>query len=94
MTTWELRIVFLITTRTEERISKGRRAFNAITSVGIKRKGISMKVGSTLFWSIIAPIVSYGCEVWVLRSDEIELLRKFQRMIGRRCQRLPPKSPN
>ena len=38
--------------------------------------------------------LSYGCEVWVLRSDEIELLRKFQRMIGRRCQRLPPNSPN
>ena len=80
--------------RTEERISKGRRAFNAITSVGIKRKGVSMKVCSTLFWSIIAPIVTYGSEIWVLRGDEIESIRKFQRMVGRRCQRLHPKSPN
>ena len=80
--------------RTEERISKGRRAFNALTSVGIKRKGASMKVCSTLFWSVVAPIVTYGCEVWVLRSDEIDLLRKFQRMVGRRCQRFHPKSPN
>ena len=80
--------------RTEERISKGRRAFNAITSTGIKSKGVSMKVCSTLFWTIIAPIVTYGCEAWVLRADEIELLRKFQRMVGRRCQRLQPKSPN
>ena len=80
--------------RTEERISKGRRAFNAVTSVGIKKKGITMRVCSTLFWSIIAPIVTYGCEVWVLRGDEIELLRKFQRMVGRRCQRFYKRSPN
>ena len=44
--------------RTEERLSKGRRSFNAITNVGIKKKGISMKVCSTLFWTIIAPIVT------------------------------------
>ena len=80
--------------RTDERISKGRRAFNAITSVGIKRKGISMKVCSTLFWTIIAPIVTYGSEVWVLRNDEVEALRKFQRLVGRKCQRFPPNSPN
>ena len=80
--------------RTEERISKGRRAFNAITGVGIKKKGISMKVCSTLFWTIIAPILTYGSEIWVLRGDEVEILRKFQRMVGRKCQRLPPNSPN
>ena len=80
--------------RTEERLSKGRRAFNAITNIGIKKKGITMKVCSTLFWTIIAPIVTYGCEIWVTRGDEIELLRKFQRMIGRRCQRLHSSSPN
>ena len=53
-----------------------------------------MKVCSTLFWTIIAPIVTYGCEIWVLKGDEIEILRKFQRMVGRRCQRLHPNSPN
>ena len=60
--------------RTEERVSKGRRAFYAITSTGIKKKGLSMKVCSTLFWTIIAPIVTYGCEIWVLKGDEIEIL--------------------
>ena len=80
--------------RTEERLSKGRRAFNAVTSVGIKKRGISMKVCSTLFWTIIAPIVTYGCEVWVPRGDELESMRKFQRMIGRRRQRLTSNSPN
>ena len=82
------------TPRTEERISKGRRAFNAVASTGIKKGGISMSVCSVLYWSIVIPIVTYRCEVWVLRGDEVEMLRKFQRYIGRRCQRFPKRSPN
>ena len=80
--------------RTADRISKGRRAFNATLSLGIKGKGINMSTCSLLYWSIIVPIVTYGSEVWVLKSAEIEELRKFQRSIGRRCQRFPKRSPN
>ena len=82
------------TPRTEERISKGRRAFNAVASTGVNKGGINMAVCSISYWSIVIPIVTYGCEVWVLRGDEIEMLRKFQRYIGRRCQRFPKRSPN
>ena len=71
--------------RTYDRISKGRRAFNAVTSLGIKRKGLSMSTCSILYWSIIVPIVTYGSEIWGLKGDEIEELRKLQRYIGRRC---------
>ena len=80
--------------RTEERISSGRRAFNAVTSIGIHKRGISMKACSVIFWSIIVPIVTYGSELWVLSSSEIEEIRKFQRYVGRRCQRFPKRSPN
>ena len=80
--------------RTEDRIRKGRRAFNAITCVGIRKRGLSMKVCARLFWSIIVPILTYGSEIWVLRGDETEALRKFQRYVGRRCQRFNLKSPN
>ena len=59
-----------------------------------KSKGVNMAVCNILFWSIIAPIVTYGSEVWVLQPDEQELLRKFQRYVCRRCQRFPPRSPN
>ena len=52
--------------RTEDRIRKGRRAFNAITCVGIRKRGLSMKVCARLFWSIIVPILTYGSEIWVL----------------------------
>ena len=53
-----------------------------------------MATCSILFWSIIVPIVTYGCEVWVLNSEETSELRKFQRYVGRRCQRFPKRSPN
>ena len=82
------------TPRTEDRISRGRRAFNAISSIGIKKRGVCMNVCTTVFWAIIMPIVSYGSELWVLQPDEVDLLRKFQRYIGRRCQRFPKRSPN
>ena len=80
--------------RTEDRISRGRRAFNAISGIGIRKKGVSMAACSVFYWSIIVPIVTYGCELWVLNSVEIEELRKLQRFIGRRCQRYPKRSPN
>ena len=70
--------------RTEEKISKGRRAFHALTSVGIKKRGVNMSVCSKLFWSIVIPIVTYGCEIWVMKGDEVAELRKFQHYIGRR----------
>ena len=82
------------TERVEERISKGRRCFNALCSIGIKRSGITMSTCATLFWTIIIPVTTYGSELWSLKSHEIELLRKFQRQVGRRCQRFPDRSPN
>ena len=40
------------------------------------------------------PIVGYGSELGLLRSNAIEDVRTFQRYGGRRYQRLPGKSPN
>ena len=56
---------------TEDRISRGRKASNAITSIGIHKKGITMYACSIIYWYIIVPTVTYGCEVWVLSSTEI-----------------------
>ena len=81
-------------TRVDERISKGRRAFNSILNTGIKQKGLGMSIITSLYWSIVVPVVTYGSEVWVLKGDEIDALRKFQRYVGRRSQRFPQRSPN
>ena len=80
--------------RTEDRIRRGRRVFHAISSIGIKDKGVNMSVCTTFFWAIIMPIVTYGSELWVLQPDETELLCKFQKYIARRCQRFPKRYPN
>ena len=32
--------------------------------------------------------------MWVLSSTEVEELRKFQRYVGRKCQRFPKRFPN
>ena len=80
--------------RLEERISKSRRSFNSITSIGIKKRGVNMKTCSIIFWTLIIPVLTYGCELWILKGKDIEILRKFQRQIGRRCQRFPSKSVN
>ena len=53
-----------------------------------------MAACSIIYWSIVVPIVTYGSEVWVLSSSEVEDLRAFQRYVGRRCQRYPKRSPN
>ena len=52
-----------------------------------------MSACSILYWSIIVPIVTYGCETWVMSSEEIDDIRKFLRCTGRRCQRYLKKSP-
>ena len=80
--------------RTEDRISRGRRAFNAILNSGIRKNGLNTKVITTLYWTIVVPVVTYGSEVWVMKGDEIEMIRKFQRYVGRKSQRFHQRSPN
>jgi hypothetical protein len=37
-----------------------------------------------LYWSIIRPIVTYGCETWVLRETIRNKLMAFERKVLRR----------
>ena len=53
-----------------------------------------MRACSLLFWSLIVPIVTFSCELWVLKEQDLEIIDKFQRYAGRRVQRLPSFSPN
>ena len=80
--------------RTEDRVSRGQRAFNAILNSGIRKKGLNTAVISKLYWSIVVPVVTYGAEVWILKGDELDIIRKFQRYVGRKCQRFHQQSPN
>ena len=80
--------------RTIEKIKKGRTTLNAASGIGLKRGGLTMRVCSFLFWSLIVPIVTYASELWVLKDEDVRLLDEFQRYAGRRVQRFPYHTPN
>ena len=81
-------------TRTQEKAIKARKVFNMITGVGIKKGGISIATCNIIFWCVIVPILTYGCEIWVLKEKDVQILDEFQRYTGRRIQRLPLRCPN
>jgi hypothetical protein len=49
-----------------ERIVKGNKAFYANRAL-FKSKLVSIKSKLKLYWSVIRPVVVYGCETWVLK---------------------------
>ena len=78
----------------EERIVKGRRAFNSISGIGIRKGGITMATCNIIFWSVVVPTTLYGCELWIMNDTSLDMIEDFQNHIGKRIQRFHPKIPN
>ena len=78
----------------KEKIGKGRRTLNATTGLGIRRNGLCMSVCNIIFWSVVIPIITFGCEAWIMSDKDAENLLAFQRFAGRRVQRFHYRSPN
>ena len=78
----------------EDRLSKARRALNAISGLGIRRNGLSVATCCLIFWVIVAPIALYGCELHVMNNKSMKLFEDFQIYAGKRIQRLFCRSPN
>jgi hypothetical protein len=53
-----------------ERIVKGNKAIYANKTL-FKNKLVSRKSKLKLYWSVIRPVVVYGCETWVLKESII-----------------------
>jgi hypothetical protein len=66
-----------------ERIVKGNKAFYANRAL-FKSKLVSRKSKFKLYWSVIRPVVAYGCETWVLKESIIQRLSVFERKILRK----------
>ena len=66
-----------------ERIAKGNKAFYANKTL-FKSKLVCRKCKLKLYWSVIRPIVVYGCETWVFKESIIQRLSVFEREIQRK----------
>ena len=78
----------------DERISKARRALNAVSGLGIRKNGLNIATCNIIFWSIVVPIATFGCELWRLNDRSINSLETFQIYAGKRIQRFFHKTPN
>ena len=78
----------------DERISKARRALNAISGLGIRKNGLNIATCNIIFWSIVVPIATFGCELWRLNDHSINSLETFQTYAGKRIQRFFHRTPN
>ena len=52
-----------------------------------------MQTCNFIFWSIIVPIATYGCELLILTDDHVNLLEEFQEYTGKKIQRFYSKTP-
>ena len=77
----------------EGRLKKARRAFNASMGLGIRKNCLTVATCNIIFWMVIIPILTYGCELWVLSTANVQKLEIFHRYAGRRIQRLHCRSP-
>jgi len=66
-----------------ERIAKGNKAFY-VNKVLFKSNLVSRKSKLKVYWSVIRPVVVYGCETWVLKESTIQKLSVFERRILRK----------
>ena len=73
----------------EENISKARRAFFALGSIGAYQGALNPLSGRSLFSTFVLPILLYGSANWILTESPLTTLEKFQAEIGRRILRLP-----
>jgi len=42
---------------------------------------VSQEIKNELYWSIIRPIITYGCETWVLKETIKNKLMVFERKV-------------
>jgi hypothetical protein len=66
-----------------ERPVEGNRAFYPNRAL-FKSKLVSIKPKLKFYWSVIRPVVVYGCETWVSKESVTQRLSVFERKILRK----------
>ena len=77
-----------------ERLSKGKRTLNTLTGIDIHKCGLTMTTCNIIFWSVVVPVALYGCEIWLLTGEHIQLLETFQNYACKKIQRFHLRIPN
>lgn len=73
--------------RTSECCQKGKNAFFALLTLGVKPLGLNPITSANLYRKIIIPSVLYGCELWNhLTQSEIDELNRLQHFIVKKIQ--------
>ena len=80
--------------RTEEKVKKARTTLNMATCMGFRRGGLNIRTCCIIYWTVVIPTLCFGCELWILKDKDIQILQSFQRFAARRIQRLHPRSLN
>ena len=62
----------------EENISKARRAFFGLGSIGSFQGVLNPLTGLSVFEVFVIPILLYGCETWILTPTLLSKLEKLQ----------------
>ena len=65
--------------RVEEKIGKGRKTLNAASGLGIRKCGITLKTCNLIFWMVVIPTLTFGCELWYVNDNDLEKIQNFQR---------------
>ena len=76
-----------------ECILKARRILNAISVLGIRKCGLTIQTCKIIFWSVVVPIATYGCELLILTDKHGTLLEEFTEYAGKKIQRFYINTP-
>ena len=79
--------------RTEEKVCKARKALCAMSGIGIKSGGVTMRVCNLMYHTILIPIITFAAELWVMGDNDIGALDSFQRYAARKFQRFSQRTP-
>ena len=80
--------------RVLEKIGKARHTLNAASGVGIRKNGLNIMSCNVIYWAVVVPILTFGCEIWCVTEKDYDNIMAFQRFCGRRVQRFPSRSTN
>jgi hypothetical protein len=67
----------------EDRIEAGNKAYYANQTI-LKNRYIDRGAKMQIYETLIRPVVTHGCEIWTMKKQDVNILRRFERKIIRR----------